>query len=85
MFVIVNHTIKDPAEFWARAQKALPSLPDGIKIHGVFPAPGGAVATCLWEGRTMGQLREYLEANTGDVATNQYMEVDAGNAMGLPK
>lgn len=84
MYFRVNHTISDPATFWARAKESLPNLPAGIKIHAVFPNETMNLATCIWEGETEAQLREYLEGKTGDVSNNDYMLINAANAMGLP-
>jgi hypothetical protein len=84
MYFRVNHTISDPAAFWSRAQESLPNLPAGIKIHNVFPNETMNLATCVWEAETEAQLREYLERKTGDVSNNDYMPINAANAMGLP-
>ena len=84
MYFRVNHTISNPGEFWARAQAALPNLPEGIKIHGVYPNEGMDISTCIWEAQSEEQIKEYLEANTGDVSNNDYMVINAANAMGLP-
>lgn len=85
MYFRVNHTISNPSEFWARAQQSLPNLPAGIKIHAVFPNETMDLTTCVWEADSEKQIREYLEGKTGDVAKNDYMVINAANAMGLPK
>ena len=85
MFFRVNHTISNPGEFWGRAQKALPNLPAGIKIHGVFPNETMDLGTCIWEADSLQHIQEYLEAAVGDVSKNDYMVINAANAMGLPK
>lgn len=84
MFIRVNHTISNPGEFWSRAQQSLPNLPQGIKIHGVFPNQGMDIATCIWEANSLEHLQQYLEEKTGDVSKNDYMPINAANAMGLP-
>jgi len=83
MYIVVNHHISD-AEFWAAAQRELPRLPEGISIHSVLPNAAGSLATCLWRAESVEVLRTYLEAQTGKFARNEYMEVDASKAMGLP-
>ena len=85
MYFRVNHTISDPTAFWGRAKEALPNLPAGIKIHGVYPDETMGLATCIWEAESHAQLHAFLETNTGDVAKNDYMAINAANAMGLPK
>ncbi|MCW5908741.1 MAG: hypothetical protein KIS94_12835 [Chitinophagales bacterium] len=84
MFFRVNHAISNPGEFWARAQASLPNLPEGIKIHGVFPNETMDIATCIWEAESEQQIKEYLEGKTGDVSQNDYMAINTANAMGLP-
>ncbi len=84
MYFLVNHTISNPAEFWARAQASLPNLPDGIRVHGVYAQADATRAACLWEAGSEAQIREYLEGKTGDVSDNDYLVVDATKSMGLP-
>ncbi len=84
MFIRVNHTISNPGEFWQRAQQSLPNLPNGLKIHAVYPNETMNDATCIWEAESVETLKTYLEENTGDVSNNQYMPINAANAMGLP-
>lgn len=84
MYFRVNHQISDPNTFWSRAEAALPNLPEGIKIHGVFPNETMDNATCIWEADSLNTIRDYLEENTGDVSHNDYMAINVKNAMGLP-
>jgi len=85
MIIAVKHTISNPGEFWSRAQASLPNLPEGIKIHSVFPNAAGDDAVCIWQANDLNQLSTYLESKTGDVAHNHYIEVNEATAMGLPK
>ena len=84
MFFIVNHAISNVPEFWGAAQRELPNLPAGIRVHLVFPNAAGDAATCLWECGDQATLEGYLEAQTGAFAKNSYLAVDASKAMGLP-
>jgi hypothetical protein len=84
MIIVVNHTISKPAEFWAAAQRELPRLPAGIKIHQVMPNHDGTRATCVWEGNDVAHLRAYLEAQTGAFSENDYMAVEVANGMNVP-
>lgn len=85
MFFAVKHSISNPGVFWARAQESLPNLPEGIKVHQVFPNAAGDEAVCLWEAESLEAIRDYLEGKTGDVSQNHYIIVNEANAMGLPK
>ena len=80
----VNHTISNPQEFWGRAQKALPNLPEGIKIHVVLPNESMDKGTCVWEAESLEKIQAFLEEATGDVSKNDYMVINEANAMGLP-
>ena len=75
----------NPQEFWGRAQKALPNLPEGIKVHLVLPNEAMDKGTCVWEAESLEKIREFLETATGDVSQNDYMLIDEAHAMGLPQ
>lgn len=84
MFFVVHHRISNVPEFWGAAQRELPNLPAGIRVHAVFPNAAADVATCVWECGDEATLKAYLEAQTGAFANNDYMAIDASKAMGLP-
>ena len=80
----VNHVIANPAEFWSRAQQALPNLPQGIKVHMVMPNEKMDNATCVWEADSLEIITNFLEGATADVSKNDYMIISEPHAMGLP-
>jgi hypothetical protein len=86
MYVVVVHNISDPEKFWSTAQSALESggIPETIKVHASYPDPGGTKAVCLWEGSSIEPVRNFIEEAVGAVSDNEYFEVAAQNAMGLP-
>lgn len=84
MYVLCNHTVRNPREFWERAKQALPNLPDGIRIHNVFPNADGSRGVCLWEGDSMEHVRAFVDGATADVSDNDFFAVQADNARGLP-
>lgn len=84
MYFVVQHRISNVAEFWAAAQRELPNLPAGIRVHAVFPNAAADEATCVWECGDEPTLRAYLEEQTGRFSANAYMAIDASRAMGLP-
>jgi hypothetical protein len=85
MYVLCNHTVRNPREFWERARQALPHLPDGIRIHNVFPNADGSRGVCLWEGDSMEHVRAFVDGATSDVSDNDFFAVQADNARGLPR
>ncbi|HEX5870298.1 MAG TPA: hypothetical protein VFY65_07785 [Longimicrobium sp.] len=84
MYVLCSHTVRNPREFWARATQALPNLPQGIRIHNVFPNADGSRGVCLWEGDSMEHVRAFVDGATSDVSDNDYFAVQADQARGLP-
>ncbi|MDX1701560.1 MAG: hypothetical protein R3250_13125 [Melioribacteraceae bacterium] len=85
MFITVKHTISNPREFWSIAEKAIPNLPGGIKLHSSYPAEDKATAFCLWEAESLENFKQYLEAQIGHVSQNDYYVIDEQSALGLPK
>jgi hypothetical protein len=84
MYVLCNHTVRNPREFWERASQALPNLPAGIRVHNVFPNADGTRGVCLWEGDSMEHVRAFVDGATSDVSDNDYFAVQADQARGLP-
>jgi hypothetical protein len=85
MYVACIHTISSPGEFWTRAERALPNLPDGIRLHNVFPNTDGSRGLCLWEGESVDHVRAFVDGATADVSSNDFFAVDPHSAMGLPR
>lgn len=83
MYIVANHTISDPAQFWGLA-KSTP-VPSPLKLHSVFPSTDGARGTCLWEAPSLDAVKQFVETLTSAFASNEYMVVEAANAMGLPR
>ena len=86
MIIVVNHSINNPADFWASAQKSLPSLPEGgvHRVLQVLPNADMTQATCLWEADSVDTLDSYLRSKVGNWSNETYMEVNTANAMGVP-
>jgi hypothetical protein len=84
MYVIVEHRISDPAKFWEKAQASIPQLPADVKVHEVFPSTDASRAVCLWEAGSIDRVKEFVESNVGPFSRNEYYELDAAKAFGLP-
>ena len=82
MYSIAIHQISDPDAFWAGAQEM--QLPDGMTLHTVAPNSDGTRAVCVWEADSVESVRDFVESVAGQISTNEYFEVDAEKAMGLP-
>jgi hypothetical protein len=82
MHVAVIHQISDPEKFWATASES--ELPEGITLHSALPNGDGSRAVCLWEADSLGTVKQLVEDTVGDVSQNEFFEVNAQNAQGLP-
>jgi hypothetical protein len=86
VFIVVHHTITDPETAFARGQKLLDGddAPPGARVREFYPSRGMADAFCLWEGNSLDEVRDYVDATMADSSRQEYFEVDAEVARGLP-
>jgi hypothetical protein len=82
MFIIVEHTISDPARVQEITRAAV--LPPGLTLHQVLPNAEGTRQVCLWEAADVDEVKAFVEPALAGVSTNVYFAVEAGRAMGLP-
>jgi hypothetical protein len=83
MFIVVEHTIKDPDAFFRLAPKVFEAAP-GLKLVRSLPSMSNDRADCLWEAQSVGALKAFLDPLTADSSHNVYYEVDRTKATGLP-
>ena len=84
MYVVAIHAIDDPKVFWEAAQGVLAALPEGTTLHSAIPNEDGSRAVCLWESGSVDTVEGIVEGAAGHVSTNEYFDVNAQNAIGLP-
>jgi hypothetical protein len=82
MYIVAIHDVSDPEKFWGTIQAA--TIPEGIRLHSTLPNASGTRAVCLWEADSEEQIRKLVEGTVGPASENEYFEVKADNAMGLP-
>jgi hypothetical protein len=82
MYVVVQHTISEPATFWNSADPT--TLSPEIKLHHTFPTPDGTRAVCLWEAQSVEALRSFLEPVIGGVSRNEYFAVENREGFARP-
>jgi hypothetical protein len=80
MHVIAIHSISDPEAFWGGEL----DLPDGTTLPTVLPNGDGTRAVCVWESDSVGTVKNLVEGAAGEISSNEYFEVNADNAQGLP-
>ena len=80
MYVVAIHSISDPEAFWGGSL----DLPEGTELPTVAPSPDGRRAVCLWKSDSVETVRNVVEGAAGEISDNEYFEVNAQNAQGLP-
>lgn len=84
MFVLVHHAISDPKAFWKNPEEFIASIPGDLKLHATYPIPDGTRATCVWEGPSLEEVRDFIDNYTGGIARNELLPIDDSKAYGLP-
>jgi hypothetical protein len=84
MYIVVQHTISDPAGFWGGAEKLMPNIPATAKLHHTFPTKDGTRAVCLWEAESVTSLRDFLEPQISRVSKNEYFQVENKDSVVMP-
>ncbi|HEX6668655.1 MAG TPA: hypothetical protein VF061_03805 [Gemmatimonadales bacterium] len=82
MYVLVQHTISDPAAFWNAADPR--TLSPEVKLHHTFPTPDGTRAVCIWEAQSVDAVRNLLEPLVGRVSRNEYFPVENRDGFAKP-
>ena len=82
MFVVVQHTISDPAAFWNAADPN--ALSQDVKLHHTFPTPDGTRAVCVWEAESVDAVRNLLEPLISGVSRNEYFQVENREGFARP-
>jgi hypothetical protein len=85
MYVVVEHTISDADGFWNTAERELPNLPATLKLHQSTPTADWQKAYCLWEVDSIDSLKSWMEPALSNFSSNEYHEVLAEKAIGLPQ
>ena len=83
MYVLVQHSISDPAIFWNAADPRN-NLPPNVKLHHTFPTPDGTRAVCIWEAESVDAVRNFLDPLFGKVTRNEYFTVENKEGFARP-
>jgi len=71
MYVAVHHQITDPKTYWNGVRERAANLPEGLSLHQCLPSPDGKQAMCVWEGKSLALVREFVESAVGSVSRNE--------------
>jgi hypothetical protein len=82
MHVVVIHQISDPEKFWGGGERERAA--GGHNAPQRAAQPDGTRAVCLWEAGSLDAVKQLVEDTVGDVSNNEFFEVNAQNAQGLP-
>jgi hypothetical protein len=82
MYIMVQHTISEPAAFWNAADPA--AFPPQVKLHHTFPTPDGTRAVCIWEADSIDAVRDILEPAVGQISRNEYFAVENREGFARP-
>lgn len=82
MYVLVQHTISEPATFWNAADPT--TLSPDVKLHHTFPTPDGTRAACIWEAQSVDAVRNLLEPLIGSISRNEYFPVENREGFARP-
>jgi hypothetical protein len=82
MYIVVQHSISEPATFWNAADPN--TMPADLKLHHTFPTPDGTRAVCIWEAESVDALRNFLEPLLGGVSRNEYFAVENREGFARP-
>ncbi len=82
MYIIVEHTITDPARVQEITRAA--EIPAHLTLHQVLPNADGTKQVCLWEATDVGAVEAFVEPALAGLSSNTYFAVEAEKAMGLP-
>ena len=79
MYVVVYHRFKDPQTAFARGEKLIKNedAPPGVRGLQFYPSREGTAATCLWEAKSVDDVRGYVDSTLGDSSDNTCWEVNA--------
>jgi hypothetical protein len=82
MYILVQHTISEPAAFWNAADPN--TISPQVKLHHTFPTPDGTHAVCIWEAASVDALRSVLEPLIGPISRNEYFPVENREGFARP-
>ncbi len=84
MYIVVQHSISNPTEFWSGAEQLMPKIPAAVKLHHSFPTKDGTHAVCVWEAQSVKSLRDFLEPKISRASKNEYFQVENKESVVMP-
>ena len=82
MYVVVQHTIKDPEVAFTRGQRLIVNdgAPEGTQVMQFLPSEDGTAVTCLLTSDSVGSVQQYVDDVLGSSSENVCYPVDVEHA-----
>ena len=82
MYVVVQHSIRNPEIAFTRGQRLMKSegAPAGVRNLQFYPSRDQSRVTCLWEAPSVQAVQGYVDATLGDSSENVCYEVNSEQA-----
>jgi hypothetical protein len=80
MYVLSIHSISDPDAFWGGKL----DLPAGTELPVVVPSSDGKRGVCVFKSDSVNTVRKVVDGATAAISSNEFYEINDGNAQGLP-
>jgi hypothetical protein len=82
MFVVVQHTLTDPASAAERGDRLQrgTGAPQGTRVLQFLPSTDGSLVTCLWESDSVADVQSYVDETLGDASVNLCYAVETSAA-----
>jgi hypothetical protein len=82
MYVVVQHTIKDPQVAFTRGERLMKGegAPSGVRVLQFYPSRDSASVTCLWEAPSTAAVQTYVDETLGTSSENVSYEVNSEKA-----
>ena len=85
MHVMAIHTISDADQFWAACKRGHAQLPTATRWALAAASTDSTRGINLLVGSSLERVKAFFEPLVGPYSTTEYFEVDAQNAVGLPR
>ena len=90
MYVAIHHSITDSKKWDEMVKKLEPvieggKLPQGVKALFYLPSTDGRRADCFWQADSIDSLKRFLDPYVAGASKDEYFQVNAELAFGLPQ
>jgi hypothetical protein len=86
MFIVVHHTITDPDTAFMRGENLVDGngAPSGVWVREFYPSRDKADVFCIWEGNSLKEVRDYVDAPVGRLEPERLLGGQRGHRSRSP-